>query len=142
MNIIEIPKLYGLITSRRKEGCFGVLFNQRKEEFAVFLTRTFGLENKVLVDVGEHRCFRSFYHKGIYPTFEIFVPDHTKILFHKLNWAFQSEGCIGIAESFDAINGKAGIGGSEHGFNEFWNSYKAFSEFTFVVEEFIWPYRG
>src|SRR6266850_4577014 len=119
--MIELPKLYGLITSRRKEGCFGVLFNQKKEEFAVFLTRTFGPENQILVDVGEHHCIKSFYYKGGYPTFEIIVPGHTKILFHELNWAFQSEGCVGIAESFDVIAGKVGIGGSLHGFSEFWN---------------------
>lgn len=137
--MIELPKLYGLITSRRKDGCFGVLFNQEKVEFAVFVTRTFGPENRVLVDVGEHLCKKSYYYKGAYPTFEIQIPGHTKILFHRLNWAFQSEGCVGIGESFDTVDGKTGISGSLHGFTEFITSYQNLPEFTFVVKEFTWP---
>lgn len=137
-----IPKLYALITSRRDEGCFGVLFDGDGKEFAVFLMRTFDDDKapngqRVVVGPGEFVCKKSKYHKGGYETFEIIVEGHTKVLFHKLNWESQSEGCMGVGESFEVIDGKYGIAQSGKGFEEFWEKYKQFDQFILEVKEFI-----
>lgn len=135
------PKLYGLITSRRDEGAFGVLFDALGKEFAVFLMRTFGVENSIVVGPGTYKCPKDFYQHGGYPTFGIPVPGHSRILFHKLNFEEESQGCIGIGESFEIIDGKYGIAQSGKGFTEFWDKYKSWAEIEFILKEFKDPWE-
>lgn len=135
------PILYAIITSRRDEGCFGVLLDGDKKEFAVFLMRTFD-DNRIVVGPNDYTCNADFYHKGGYETFEIILEGHDRVLFHKLNWESQSEGCMGIGESFEIISGKYAIAQSGKGFEEFMKKYKGFKSFTLKIREFNWETMG
>lgn len=101
----------------REDGCFGVsLWDTRP--FAVTLERTF--ENlRTVIAAGQYWCERDFYHKGGYETFQILVPGHDRVLFHKLNVETESEACIGLAESFGQLDGRTAILDAKHGFEEF-----------------------
>lgn len=101
----------------REDGCFSVsLWDTRP--FAVALERTF--ENlRTVLTAGQFWCERDFYHKGGYETFQILVPNHDRVLFHKLNIETESEACVGLAESFGQLDGRTAILDSKHGFEEF-----------------------
>lgn len=123
-------RLFCLRHSKNSSGAFGTLFNSRGMPFAV------SLENEeTLLPAGLHLCKRDFYHAGNYPTFEIQVAGRDRVLFHRLNWDYQSKGCIGIAESYEMVGDKPGIAASEKGFSEFWGLYKEFPEISLVVVE-------
>jgi len=47
-----------------------------------------------LIEPGEYRCVRDWYHKGGYDTFEIIVEGRDRLLFHAANYASELEGCI------------------------------------------------
>lgn len=99
------------------EGCFGAALHLGIP-FAVTLERTFGSE--VVIPAGIYDCVATRYHKGGYPTFEIMgVAGHSRLLFHKLNFEDQSEGCVGIGEGFAVIDGRLAIAQSGAGFAEF-----------------------
>lgn len=102
------------------DGCFGVLLHN-EVPFAVTLERTYDNESqrRVKIQNGKHNCYRSRYNKGNYDTFEIEVPGHSRILFHKGNTELHSEGCVLVAESFAMFGEKPGIAFSGEGFNEF-----------------------
>jgi len=101
----------------REDGCFGVLLHDGRP-FAVTLERTFE-DLKTVIRAGKYDCVRSFYHKGGYETFEIIVPGHSRVLFHKLNLETESEACVGIGESFGQLHGLTAILDSRGGFSEF-----------------------
>lgn len=92
--------------------------------FAVTLERTYDLGGKLWVKVPEGlwACQPAIYHKGGYPTWEIIIPGHSDIKFHKGNREIDFDGCIGVGERFHDFDlGPAldpGIGDSKGGFDE------------------------
>jgi uncharacterized protein DUF5675 len=98
------------------EGAFGVaLWNT--VPFAVTLERTYD-DNQVKIDSGIYNCRRTVYHRGNYATFEILVPGHSRILFHKGNVESELEGCVAVGEEFGILDGKPAILQSGRGFSE------------------------
>ena len=100
------------------DGAFGVLLHNGIP-FAVTLERTYEPGNTVKIGNGFHECHRSRYVKGGYDTFEITVPGHSRILFHKGNTELHSDGCVLVAESFAVMGDKPGVSFSSDGFTEF-----------------------
>lgn len=115
----------------RADGCYGVLLADGRP-FAVTVERTFE-NNRTVLENGQYHCERSVYHRGGYPTFEIMVDGHSRVLFHKGNVEIDSEGCVLVAESFGVMNGQAAISDSKGGFAEFWELTKAMSSFVLTV---------
>lgn len=101
-----------------KDGAFGVLMHNAVP-FAVTLERTYDPGNTVKIGNGFHECHRSRYAKGGYDTWEITVPGHSRILFHKGNVELHSEGCVLVAESYAVFGDKPGVAMSGQGFEEF-----------------------
>ena len=118
---------------RGDEGCFGTLHENRSPPFALTLERTFKPANEVIIPHGIHKCTKSQYYKGGYPTFEIHVEGHSRILFHKGNVEAHSMGCILVGEYFHEFNGRAGIANSKGGFNEFMLRAGTLDEFYLEV---------
>lgn len=133
---MESNKIYLLITSRRKKGAFGVIFDFAGKEFAVCLMRTFDPDNSTVLNKGTYECTKTTFHEGGYETFEIHVEGHTRVLFHKGNWETDSLGCVLLGEAFEELNGKDAIAQSGAAFAEFWSKYREFEKITLSVDEF------
>lgn len=93
-----------------------MLFNGRP--FAVTCERTFD-DGRPVIGNGVYKCRRSVFHRGGYPTFEIIVPGHTRVLFHRGNVETESEACVLVAEAFSLLNGVTAVTDSRGGFREF-----------------------
>ncbi len=115
----------------RVDGCFSVLCWDTLP-FAVSVERTFDADITVIRN-GTYKCKRDFYHHGNYETFQILVPGHDRVLFHKGNKEIDSMACVCIAESFTQMDGVTAIADSKHGFEEFMNLTKDLNEFELVV---------
>lgn len=100
--------------------------------FAVAVERTFDNLRTVLQD-GVYKCHRDYYHKGGYPTFEIEVEGHDRVLLHKGNLETHSLGCVIVAESFGQINGLTAVLDSRGGFEEFMRLTVGLNEFQLRV---------
>jgi len=121
----------------RPDGCYSVLcltegpqFGARP--FAVAVEHTFG-DFRAVLENGIFRCKRDFYHAGGYPTYEIIVPGHSLVKFHKGNTERDSRGCILVAESFAQFGAQAGVADSAGGFDEFMRLAGGVKEFDLVV---------
>jgi len=114
-----------------EEGCFSVLLWDRKP-FAVSVERTFP-NLQTVIGAGTYRCHRDFYHHGGYETFEVLVPGHDRVLFHKGNKEVDSMACVCIAESFARMDGVTAIADSKHGFDEFMQLASGLDEFELKV---------
>lgn len=69
-------------------------------------------------------------------TFEVTnVPGRSHILFHKGNTTDDTEGCILVAEQFEAVSGKAGVAQSTPGFKQFLKRLADVNEF---ILEIVW----
>jgi len=103
-------------------GAFGVLL-KNNIPFAVTLERTFEWNDpdgyRVVVPTGMVLCNLSKYYKGGYPTYELQIEGHSRVLFHKGNKEEHSRGCILVAESFHNFGSQPGIANSAGGFKEF-----------------------
>ena len=115
----------------RDEGCFSAICYQGRP-FAVSLERTFA-DGRPVIGNGVYRCERTFFNRGGYATFEIMVPGHSRVLFHRGNVETDSEACILVAESFAMFNNIAGIADSKHGFEEFMALAGGLDEFDLEV---------
>lgn len=115
----------------REDGAFGVLLYEGRP-FAVTCERTFE-NNRIVVPFGKSRCKRDFYHAGGYPTYEIIVPGHSLVKFHKGNKEEHSQACVLVAESFAEFGGKTFIADSKGGFEEFMRLAAGVKEFDLVV---------
>lgn len=98
------------------EGCFSVLLWDGIP-FAVSVERTFDDERPVIGN-GKFLCKKDYYHKGNYPTYQIIVEGHDRVLFHKGNVEENSEACICVAEKFGALNSEPAVLESKEGFGE------------------------
>lgn len=114
------------------DGAFGVLMHNGIP-FAVTLERTYEPGNTIKIGSGFHECNRSRYNKGGYDTFEVTVPGHERILFHKGNTELHAEGCILVAESFSTFGDKPGVAMSAEGFTEFMRRANGIDSFTLEV---------
>jgi len=115
------------------EGCYGVMFCERKPPFALTLERTFRPDNAVVIKRGVHRCTKTTYYKGQYPTYEIEQDGHTRVLFHRGNIEMHSLGCVLIGEYFHDFKDMSGIANSAGGFAEFMRKTKGVEEFELEV---------
>lgn len=123
----------------RSDGAYGVLLHGGLP-FAVTLEKTYqplsGIgRQEVKIPVGRHRCVSTFYYKGGYSTYEIMVPGHSRLLFHKGNIEAHSEGCVLVGESFASIAGTPGIASSAVGFAEFYERARALPGFDLDVRD-------
>lgn len=131
---MTIPAVFVHHVSRHQTGMYGVWMDNEQLPRGVTLQP----DDKFLAP-GIYRCKRDYYHTGKYETFEIIVPGHDRVLFHKGNWERHSKLCVLIAEAFKPIFDKfeqkiiPGISQSEEGFNEFWELYKQYEEISLVV---------
>jgi hypothetical protein len=114
-----------------EEGAFGVML-MLGTPFAVTLERTFD-DGQPVIPAGRYVCKRSYFYGGGYETYEISVPGHSRVLFHKGNTEVDSAGCILIAESFGVLGGEAGILDSRGGFSEFVSRVNGVGEFQLSV---------
>lgn len=107
----------------RDDGAFSVLLWE-KRPFAVSVERTFedaerpGHGKRLVIPAGILVCKRTIYQKGGYPTYEILVSGHSRVLFHKGNKETDSEACVIVAESFGSLDGKTAVMDSKGGFEE------------------------
>jgi len=115
----------------RSDGCFSVLLWDTRP-FAVAVERTFDDLSTVLRAL-TYKCKRDFYHHGRYETFEIIVPGHDRVLFHKGNLEVDSRACVCVAESFTRMDGVTAIADAKHGFEEFMNVTAGIEEFDVIV---------
>jgi hypothetical protein len=131
-----LPVVYGLRTSIDSSGALGVLFDGFGREFAVFAEGVSPETGKLVIPEGINQCKLGFYHHGNYPTFEIIVPGHSEVLFHKGNFKRDSKACVIVAEKFGLLDGVQAVEESKEGFEEFWNLYKGFKEIQYEVINF------
>ena len=125
MNRLELKTV-----ATREDGVFSVLLWEGKP-FAVSVERSYGKAAKI--QNGEFWCLRDFYHKGGYETFQIQLPGHTRILFHKGNTEDDVEGCVAVAESFSELKGKTSVADSAGGFKEFMSLTGGLQAFKMLV---------
>jgi hypothetical protein len=59
---------------------------------------------------GNYICTRGRYNKGGYETYEIPVPGHTQIKFHKGNYLHETDGCILVGSIHEEIDSRALFG--------------------------------
>jgi len=126
--------------SVRREGAFGVLLNERMIPFAVTLERTYDEldesgEVSTKIAPGVYKCSRSYFNRGGYPTYEIEVPGHSRILFHKGNVENDADGCVLVASSFGELRGEDAIIASAAGFAEFMRRASNYNAFELEVRQ-------
>ena len=103
--------------SRIPAGAFGVMLHDGAP-FAVTLERTYEGE-RIKIPAGVYLCKRDFYHRGGYPTYEIPLAGHDRLLLHKANVETELDGCIALAEQYSMFGAVPGVGNSKGGFDEF-----------------------
>lgn len=124
--------------AKREDGCFSVLkwcdpeSGSDGRPFAVSVDRTFE-DLRTVLQNAVYRCKRDFYHHGGYETFEIIVPGHDRVMFHKGNKEVDSLACVCIAESFTQMDGVTAVADSKHGFDEFMEVTNGLEEFDMQV---------
>lgn len=94
--------------------------------------RTFE-DGQPVIRSGIYDCRRDFYHKGGYETFELIIPEHDRVLFHKGNSEDDSIACVCIAEKFGTLAEKTAVLESKEGFNEFMELTKEINVFCVEV---------
>lgn len=117
-----------VIVKTRDAGRFGVLVEDDDFPRLVTLERTFE-NNRVVIPEGVWPCTRTIYYKRGYPTFEIHVPGHDRVLFHRGNTEDDSRGCILVGRRF----GGGGILESALGFAEFMEARNGVDAFDLRV---------
>jgi len=102
------------------EGAFGVLKHQGVP-FAVTLEHTYSEDSRLSTKIptGRWHCTPTWFNRGCYKTFELLVPGHSRLLFHRGNLEVDSDGCILVAEQFGLLQGTPGVLSSSNGFAEF-----------------------
>ena len=117
------------------EGCFSTLAPLGKPPFAVALEHTYD-DDTVKVSRGTYRCIRGTHQLKSGPpfvTFEVQVPGHSGILFHKGNVEDDSAGCILLGLQFGNVLGKAGIMQSASAFTFFMSRQSQVDTFQLSV---------
>lgn len=125
-----------IIRARSKNGNFGMMLDDSYMPFAVTAELPW-LDNEPNVSCiydGVFLCVRVKSPK-YGDTFEITnVRGRSNILFHKLNIPLkESEGCIGVGEKFEDVNGQDAIQDSKHGYDEFMELMKGVDSFALEI---------
>lgn len=118
--------------SLHEKGAFGVLLDADRIPICLTLERTFTGGRTIIPD-GTYECQRSRFHRGGYDTFEIIVPGHTRVLFHKANVETELEGCIGLGFQFGRLRGQPGILQSGLAFDHWWSLVRGEKRFDLDV---------
>jgi hypothetical protein len=128
-----VARLHLKTVALREDGCFSAMLWDNRP-FAVSVERTFELLRTVIRN-GKYTCKRTTRFEGDppYPTFEVIVPGHTRILFHKGNIEAHSLGCVLVAESFGMLDGVTSVMESNKGFDEFMSLAGSLDEFEMEV---------
>ena len=113
-----------------EEGAFGVLV---KDGYPFVVTLEHTYHDEVKIPLGETTCRRSRFNRGGYATYEIAVPGHTRILFHKGNLENDSDGCVLVGARFGRLGGRAAILQSAVGFGEFMAAMAGVADFRLNV---------
>ena len=117
--------------SLEEAGAFSVLVDERTRPL-VTVERTF--ENlRVVIPEGTWPCTRTVFHRGGYPTFEIHVPGHDRVLFHRGNVETESLGCVLVGRRFGVVKGAKAVLESRLGFKEFMARLEGIDEFELRV---------
>jgi hypothetical protein len=118
-------------------GAFGVILCD-EVPFGVTLERSYleGTRQVTKIPAGTYRCEKRLYHRGGYWTFEILVPGHSSILFHKANRETELDGCIAIGEEYGILDGVPAIlhCGNGGGFDEFLQKVSGLDVFDLVID--------
>lgn len=117
-----------------EDGAFGVLL-QDGLPFVLTLERTFGDADNVVIPPGEHLCRRTVFRKKGYPTYEVLVPGHDRVLIHIGNLEEDSTGCILLGTEFGSLRDKPAVLLSRLAFKEFMRRAKGRTEFLLRVRE-------
>lgn len=118
-----------VIVKTQEAGRFGVLV---ENEFPRLVTLEHTFENnRVVIPEGVWPCTRTIFHKPRVPyaTFEIHVPGHDRVLFHRGNKEDDSRGCVLVGRRF----GGGGILDSALGFADFMERRSGLDEFDLRV---------
>lgn len=114
-----------------EDGAFGVL--QAQNQMWLTVERTY--ENgAVKIPEGTWPCRKRMFNRGGYMTFEILVPGHTALLFHRANIETDLDGCIGLGERFGKLGAKTAVLGSDAAFVRFWMVMQDFDGFDLEVK--------
>lgn len=116
--------------SVRDDGAFGVVLvlgvpkGQPGMPLAVACERTYPLPDApnaqlLKIPAGVHLCVRDYFHRGRHETFEVQVPSHDRLLWHKGNVEDDSEGCILVGRRFGLVAGHPAVLDSAGGFADF-----------------------
>ena len=103
-------------------GAFGVLMDATEElwPFAVTLEPTYEAL-RVKIPPGLYVCRRTIFYRGKpkpYETFEIVVPGHDMIKFHRGNIEPETDGCPLVGARFGTLYGNKAVLQSKEGFAE------------------------
>lgn len=148
--------LFEIVRRVSKVGAFGMLIHIPSQvPICGTLERTYGdnsdtpawssddrrfLDNKFRPKIPDSpqygwHCHRDFYHKGGYDTFEVNIPFHDRILFHKGNWPQDSDGCILLGEQYKDFDPKEGV--QNPGLADSKRAFTEFMQLTRGVDSFF-----
>ena len=132
----RITVIRGTPRGKSVNGTFGMMLDDG-EAFAVTVEDPWD-NNKPFCSCilpGFFKCVR-FSSKKHPNTFVIKdTPGRDTCLFHVANTTKDVEGCIGVGEQFEPIDGKPAIQGSGKGFAEFLDRTKGLEEFELEIRE-------
>lgn len=132
------------------KGAFGVLLKDGVP-FVVTTERTYISPDSAnafmtKIPAGVYPCRRRLFYRGGYETFEIQVPGHLDVLFHRANWARDVDGCVGVGESYHEFSPRfgddPGIAASAAGFAEFMTLMDGIRTFDLRVVDVVAEVRG
>src|SRR5574338_211184 len=117
------------------DGAFGLLLNENRDKLiAVTCEPTYDWLN-IKIPKGVHKCTRTLFYKGGYDTYEVHIPEHSRILFHRGNVETDSDGCILVGKQFGRLNSRHAVMYSYDGFRNFMQHVGILPEFDLQVEE-------
>ena len=123
------------------DGAFGVLVQDGRPRWLT-CERTFeDRPERIVIPAGRWPCSRTVFMKRGYPTFEIHVPDHERVLFHKGNTEDDSRGCVLVGLSFGEHQDKPAILESARAFEDFMGAYHGTQSFFLDVLDRTPPRR-
>jgi hypothetical protein len=117
-------------------GAFGQIWLRDSAPFAVTLERTYEDSGppQTKIRPGQWRCQRRRYNRGGYDTWEILIPGHSAILFHKGNKELHSDGCVLLGESLFDFNPAEGL--QDPGVADSNGAFKEFMGLTSGLDQF------
>ena len=102
-------------------GAFGVLLIDDEPHYCTVERSYTAVDGSQFTKIkpGRYLCTPTTYIKGGYKTFEIDVPGHSRILFHKGNIEDDVDGCVAMGMSWTTMKGKPAVLSSAMAFSDF-----------------------